>query len=190
MGSLQKRRQGCRMTHIQLRQRVELRQTLTRAADNKMRFIKKALLPVCALALVCGFASIASAQGSGASVARSTAIAAVKPKAYVSLDPVPRGKAFEVAVVLSISSGYHMNSNKPLDDFLIPTTITAQFPAGFRPIDMDYPKGQLLKFAFSPDKPLSVYSGTVALRAKLEARRKCQDRHRHTSIQIALSDLQ
>ena len=125
------------------------------------------------LVAVCGLPHVAGAQSgaqSGASIAQATAMSVVKPKAYVSLDPVPRGSTFEVAVVLSIARGYHMNSNKPLDEFLIPTTINAQFPAGFQPISMDYPQGQLLKFAFSPDKPLSVYSGSVALRAKIQAR--------------------
>lgn len=116
----------------------------------------------------CGLSQAAHAQ-SGASIAQQTAMSVVKPKAYVSLDPVPRGSTFQVAVVLSIAQGYHMNSNKPLDEFLIPTTINAQFPAGFRPISMDYPQGRLLKFSFSPDKPLSVYSGSVALRATMQA---------------------
>lgn len=124
------------------------------------------------LVAVCGLPHAARAQSgaqSGASIAQATAMSVVKPKAYASLDPVPRGGTFEVAVVLLIAHGYHMNSNKPLDEFLIPTTIAAQFPPGFRPISMEYPQGQLLKFAFSPDKPLSVYSGSVALRAKIQA---------------------
>ena len=37
----------------------------------------------------------------------------VATKTYVSLDPVPRGKEFQAAVVVKINSGYHMNSHKP-----------------------------------------------------------------------------
>jgi len=40
------------------------------------------------------------------------------------------GSSFEVAVVVDIASGYHMNSHKPLDEFLIPTTLTPQAPGG------------------------------------------------------------
>lgn len=93
----------------------------------------------------------------------------VKPHSYVSLEPVPRGKKFEVAVVVDIARGYHMNSHKPTDAYLIPTTITPQLPAGIQLVDTIYPPGKLEKFTFSPDKALDVYSGTVTLRLKLSA---------------------
>jgi DsbC/DsbD-like thiol-disulfide interchange protein len=93
----------------------------------------------------------------------------VKTQSYVSMDPVPRGKDFQVAVVLSIDSAYHMNSHKPADAYLIPTTLTPQLPDGFKVTDTLYPAGQDKKFPFSPDKPLNVYSGTVTLRMKLTA---------------------
>jgi hypothetical protein len=38
--------------------------------------------------------------------------AVVKPRAYVSLEPVPRGKEFQIAVVADIAKGFHMNSPK------------------------------------------------------------------------------
>jgi DsbC/DsbD-like thiol-disulfide interchange protein len=97
------------------------------------------------------------------------ATSVVKPHAYVSLEPVPRGKEFQVAVVVDIARGYHMNSHTPTDPYLIPTTITAQLPAGFQLVDTHYPMGRLEKFAFSPDKALDVYSGTVTLRLRLTA---------------------
>jgi hypothetical protein len=95
--------------------------------------------------------------------------AVVKPVAYVSLLPVPRGKEFQVAIVVEIAKGYHMNSHKPSDQYLIPTTMTAQLPAGFQLLDTIYPEGRLEKFAFSPNKPLDVYTGTVTLRLRLSA---------------------
>ena len=68
--------------------------------------------------------------------------AVVKPQTYVSLEPVPRGKAFEVAIVVEIARGFHMNSHKPTDPYLIPTTLTPQLPAGFELVDTIYPDGQ------------------------------------------------
>lgn len=91
-----------------------------------------------------------------------------KPRAYVSLEPVLRGHNFEVAVVVEILSGYHMNARKTSDEFLIPTTLTAQPPQGFRDVETIYPEGHLRKFAFS-DKPLNVYDGGVTFRVRLEA---------------------
>jgi uncharacterized protein YcnI len=93
----------------------------------------------------------------------------VKPQTFVSLEPVPRGKSFEIAVVVEIAKGFHMNSHKPSDAYLIATTLTAQPPAGFEITDTIYPEGRQEKFSFSPNKPLNVYTGKVILRLKLTA---------------------
>ena len=95
--------------------------------------------------------------------------AVVKPQTFVSLEPVPRGKSFEVAVVVEIAKGFHMNSHKPTDPYLIATTLTPQPPAGFNVADTIYPDGHDEKFSFSPNKPLNVYTGKVVLRLKLTA---------------------
>ena len=50
---------------------------------------------------------------------------------------------------------------------MIPTTLTAEIPAGIKLIDTIYPPGKLEKFAFSPTKPLDVYTGSVTLRLRL-----------------------
>jgi DsbC/DsbD-like thiol-disulfide interchange protein len=93
----------------------------------------------------------------------------VSTKTYVSLDPVPRGKEFQAAIVVKIATGYHMNSHKPSDSYLIPTTLTPQLPSGFKMAEAVYPAGRDEKFPFSPDKPLNVYSGSVTLRLRLTA---------------------
>jgi uncharacterized protein YcnI len=95
--------------------------------------------------------------------------AVVKPQTFVSIEPVPRGKSFEIAVVVEIAKGFHMNSHKPTDPYLIPTTLTPAAPAGFDVADTIYPDGREEKFSFSPNKPLDVYTGKVILRLKLTA---------------------
>jgi thioredoxin:protein disulfide reductase len=124
------------------------------------------------------FALCVMLPASGARIAPAQETAAVPPKpsdivstkSYVSLDPVPRGKEFQAAVVVTINSGYHMNSHKPSDSYLIPTTLTPQLPAGFTIVgEPMYPMGKNEKFPFSPDKPLNVYTGSVTLRMKLTA---------------------
>jgi thioredoxin:protein disulfide reductase len=92
----------------------------------------------------------------------------VKPKAYVSLDKVPRGGTFEVAVIADILPGFHVNSNKPSEDYLIPTQLLPELPAGFKILSTVYPTGKLTKFEFS-EKKLSVYEGTFRLRMKIQA---------------------
>jgi DsbC/DsbD-like thiol-disulfide interchange protein len=98
-----------------------------------------------------------------------SAASIVKAHSFVSLEPVPRGKEFQAAVVAEIRSGYHVNSHKPTDEYLIATTLTPQLPEGFRLVDAIYPAGRQEKFSFSPDKPLDVYTGSVTFRLRLVA---------------------
>jgi Disulphide bond corrector protein DsbC len=98
------------------------------------------------------------------------ASAVVKPHIFVSLDPVPRGREFKVAVVADIASGFHMNSHKPSEDYLIATTLTPKLPPEFELLDTIYPKGQLEKFSFSPNQPLDVYTGSVTFLLRLSAK--------------------
>ncbi len=121
---------------------------------------------LCALALLFA-ASIFPALAQDA--APPSAASIVKASPYVSLDPVPRGKEFQVAVVANIAAGFHMNSHKPSDAYLIATTLTPQLPAGIMLVDTVYPAGHLENFAFSPKEPLDVYTGSVTLRLKLSA---------------------
>jgi DsbC/DsbD-like thiol-disulfide interchange protein len=92
----------------------------------------------------------------------------VNPEVYVSLAPVPRGRTVELAVVAHIRSGFHMNSHQPKEQYLIPTALTAELPAGLRALATTYPPGVMRKFKFSPNA-LSVYEGSVTLRMKLQA---------------------
>jgi thioredoxin:protein disulfide reductase len=125
------------------------------------------LLIICACCLAAILATGAPGR-SQESTALQNAAAIVKPQAYVSLEPVPRGKTFEVAVVAEIRNGYHINANKPADEFLIPTTLTAQLPGGLRQVETVYPPQQSLKFSFS-QTPLLVYTGRAPILLRLEA---------------------
>lgn len=93
----------------------------------------------------------------------------VAPTAYVSLMPVPRGRSFELAVVLKIRPGFHVNARETSAEYLIPTDLRADLPAGYRAGVTAYPKGVLKKFPFSPNQPLNVYEGTVTIRTPLSA---------------------
>jgi hypothetical protein len=93
----------------------------------------------------------------------------VAPTAYVSLEPVARGSSFQLAVVLKIRNGFHINARKPSAEYLIPTDLRANLPAGFKSAgEIAYPSGQLRTFAFSKT-PLNVYEDKVILRIPLSA---------------------
>jgi hypothetical protein len=87
----------------------------------------------------------------------------VAPEAYASNDPVARGMAFQVAVVLKIRPGFHVNAREVTEDYLIPTDLRAEVPAGFKLGTVSYPKGMLQTFTFSKNKKLNVYSGNVII---------------------------
>ena len=93
----------------------------------------------------------------------------VAPATYVSLDPVGRGSQFQIAVVLKIRPGFHINAREKSEDYLIATDLHADAPAGFQLGDVSYPKGALHTFAFSK-KPLNVYEGSITLRLPVTAR--------------------
>jgi thiol:disulfide interchange protein DsbD len=92
----------------------------------------------------------------------------VKPELYASLDPAARGSAFQIAVVMKIRPGFHVNAREKSEDYLIATDLKAAVPAGFSSGEVSYPKGKLEKFAFSKI-PLNVYQDTVILRMPVKA---------------------
>jgi hypothetical protein len=91
----------------------------------------------------------------------------VVPTAFVSYDPVARGMSFQVAVVMKIKPGFHVNAREVTEDYLIPTDLRADVPAGFKISDVIYPKGTLQTFAFSKNKKLNVYTDSVTVRLPL-----------------------
>src|ERR1700681_2690948 len=96
------------------------------------------------------------------------AASVLQPQAYVSLQPVPRGHAFEIALVAKISPGFHINAHEPSEEYLIPTKITADLPLGIALVETTYPRGVMRAFRFSKT-PLRVYEGSFTVKMKLRA---------------------
>jgi len=91
----------------------------------------------------------------------------VAPTTFASYEPVARGMALQIAVVMKIRPGFHVNAREVTFDYLIPTDLRADVPAGFKLDNVIYPKGTLQTFVFSKDKKLNVYTDTVILRLLL-----------------------
>ncbi|MCK6606565.1 MAG: thioredoxin fold domain-containing protein [Ignavibacteriaceae bacterium] len=81
-------------------------------------------------------------------------------KFYTSRETVPAGKEVKLAVEMNIESGFHINSNRPKDEFLIPTSVRIKAPAGISLGAMIFPPANDYNFEFS-DKPVSVFEGTI-----------------------------
>ena len=79
------------------------------------------------------------------------------------LNTVIRGKATNVELRFHIGSGFHINSNKPAAEYLIPTTLKLDVPTDIVVGKITYPAGEEMSFAFAPDEKLSVYTGEFNL---------------------------
>jgi Disulphide bond corrector protein DsbC len=67
------------------------------------------------------------------------------------------GSTLTAKVTLQLRQGYHVNSDKPADEYLIPIKLTWT-PGVFVTPSVSYPKSQMEKLPFA-DKPLSVFTG-------------------------------
>ena len=92
----------------------------------------------------------------------------MKPEVYASMEPAGRGASFQIAVVMNIRPGFHVNAREKSEEYLIATDLKAQLPSGFIGGEVVYPKGKLETFTFSK-KPLNVYQGTAILRLPVNA---------------------
>lgn len=64
-----------------------------------------------------------------------------------------------------IQDGFHINSHTPHEKFLIPTQLMVVDGDGVNVSTVDFPPGTDTSFAFAPNQKVSVYTGTMTLRA-------------------------
>ncbi len=88
----------------------------------------------------------------------------LKIKAFKSLDKVtPKGE-FKIALKVNINEPWHINSNKPYDEFLIPSKLTIDDTTDFSVQKISYPNAKDIKLSFS-NKPLSVWQDEIYIGA-------------------------
>ncbi len=81
-------------------------------------------------------------------------------KTYQSFDKVYPGTEFKLAVQTEVAESWHINSDKPYDEYLIPTSLMVPENPNFKLNKVAYPKPHDFKFSFS-ESPLSVLEGQV-----------------------------
>lgn len=91
----------------------------------------------------------------------------VTAKAYLSVDKLPAGKKCQVAILLNIEKGWHINQNPASPDFLVPTTFTIKSNQKLKLSQVKYPAGHAFEVA-GFDEPLQVYEKQVVIRGVLE----------------------
>jgi DsbC/DsbD-like thiol-disulfide interchange protein len=82
---------------------------------------------------------------------------------YFATDKAQKGKPVRVAIVIDVPSGYHINSNRPLESYLIATSVKVEPENGLRAGVVTYPRPIMRTFKFS-SKQLSVYEGQTRLK--------------------------
>ena len=88
------------------------------------------------------------------------------PVRNVQLNP---GETRRVELDFRVGSSFHINSNKPKSNLLIPTTLKLVAPKPLEIAGIEYPAGEDQSFPFSPNEKLSVYSGDFTVYVLLKA---------------------
>jgi len=85
---------------------------------------------------------------------------------FFSVDPAQQGGTFQAAVVMEIPRGLHVNSNKPLGKYAVPTVVKVDAPRGFRVTPVTYPRSTVRTFRFggAAEERLAVYEGRALFR--------------------------
>ena len=81
----------------------------------------------------------------------------------VPIESVPRGKSGTIALRFRVASGFHINSNTPKEEYLIPTDLKLDPPTDIIVGKVTYPPGVDASLPFAPDEKLSVYTGPFDL---------------------------
>lgn len=82
---------------------------------------------------------------------------------------VRAGGSSDLELAFRIGSDFHINSNKPKADYLIPTVLKLTMPEQVALGEVKYPAGEDLSFAFAPNEKLSVYSGDFVINTVLKS---------------------
>jgi thiol:disulfide interchange protein DsbD len=94
-----------------------------------------------------------------------------KPKAIIEGSLQQRsGDEVQGTIVATIADGWHVNSNKPLEEFAIPTELALDPATAELLGDLTWPPHQMKAFEFTGGKPLAVFDGkfNIGFRAKLK----------------------
>jgi len=83
-------------------------------------------------------------------------------KTFSSLDKVPSGSSFKIALQVDINSDFHINSNEPLDPAFIPTEVRFELVDKLSFGEIFFPESELRTFSFS-DEELAIFEGKITI---------------------------
>ena len=111
-------------------------------------------------------AAAAEADAAAAPLAPEPQGGNVNVNGFFSVDPAQQGSTFLAAVVMEIPQGVHVNSNRPLGKYAVPTVVKVDAPRGLRVTPVSYPRSTVRTFNFggSAAERLAVYEGRAIFR--------------------------
>jgi thiol:disulfide interchange protein len=128
-----------------------------------------------ALALLLAASALAPSSPADARETASEEVTAPEPvpqpgnvgvNGFLSVDRAQQGGSFQGAVVMDIPSGLHVNANRPLNKYSLPTVVKIDAPRGFRVTPVSYPRGSARTFSFGGGEAtrVAVYEGSAVFR--------------------------
>jgi len=87
----------------------------------------------------------------------------VKTSGQLNPDKVKKGRLTQAVILVEIPAGLHLQANKPLDKFLVPTKLDVEAPREWKVGTVSYPRPVIRQLKFSKT-PVAVYEGKVLLR--------------------------
>jgi Disulphide bond corrector protein DsbC len=141
------------------------RRSPQRPQSKDLRFGLRPSLALCTLMF--GFAFVSAAYAQSDSPSRSILKGAAVEYLYPEQVRVPASKPITVTLHFRIAPGLHINSNKPHEDYLIPTTFIIPEASGVRLDAATYPAGSDITLPLDPTEKLSVYTGEFSIEARI-----------------------
>ena len=112
--------------------------------------------PVTCLALIAAFLF---------TTAQISRLPQVEATPIVEQDAVAAGSTVRLALQVTIANGYHIQSNHPRDESLIPAKLTVDVPAGLTYQDVVFPPSSDFRIA---DQLAAVFEGTILIGAQIK----------------------
>ena len=78
-------------------------------------------------------------------------------------DKIKKGRVVRGTVTIDIPSGLHVQSNRPLDKYLVATKLDLETPSGMKAGPVSYPRAMMRNLKFSK-QAVAVYEGRAVLR--------------------------
>jgi hypothetical protein len=139
-----------------------------RLEEEKMNLLKSILISVSlALTALAVAAQSPLADSSGRSILHGAPIEYLFPEQVT----LPADKPSPVALHFRVAPGFHINSHKPKEDYLIPTTFAVPQSSGVRLESATYPEGIDYTLPLDPGTTLSVYADEFTIETRLVAPR-------------------